>query len=321
MAFATTMKTAGKGILLAKIEATYGTDPTPSNTVDAIYADSIDIKPIWDSIERANLAPALGANPKYYRGVGMTIEFGAEIRGSGDTDKDVPPEVSALLQACGLTQTITAATSVAYAPNSLLDGALSCTIYFYNAGILHKITGCRGNVSLDLQAGKLGKYKFSMTGTYAEPTDQANVVPTFISTLPPNCSSMAFTLTGLGTNLVTDKLSIDLGNTVTPQKDISSVNGIRQYFISARDTKASFEPEAQALSAYNPWAAIVAGTTGAMSATLTGTVAAGNTITVAAPKSVITDVSYGEREKALTYSNPLSLLPNTGNDEFTLTFT
>lgn len=319
MAFTMTMKTAGKGILLAKIEGTYGVDSTPSNTLNAIYADAISIKPLWESVDRANLSNKLGAQPKYYRGVGMQIEFGAEIRGSGTAG--TAPEVDAILQACGMTHANTPATSDAYAPNSLLDGALSCTIYFYESGILHKVTGCRGTMSLDIQAGKLGKYKFSMTGLYAEPTEPGGVVPTFIATMPPNCSDMAFTLAGLGTNLVTDKLSIDLGNTVTPQKDISSINGIRQYFINARETKSSFEPEAQDLADFNPWYAITAGVTGAMSAVLTGYVAAGNTITITAPKAIITDLSYGERDKALTYSTPLALLPDAGDDELILTFT
>ena len=62
-----------------------------------------------------------------------------ELAGSGTAG--TAPRYGALLQACGLSETIVASTSVTYAPVS--SAFSSATIYFNNDGIRHILTGCR----------------------------------------------------------------------------------------------------------------------------------------------------------------------------------
>ena len=170
------------GMMLAKIEATYATDPTPTAEANliAITRNGLKFNPKFGHVTRAILdgtlskVAGLNATPE------VSFSFDVEVRGNrtdgiaADISKGSVAnlvEIDCLLQACDLAATYTAETGlgnrdgyVTYAPYVPTDMGKGVTIYFYTGLKLHKITGCKGTVKGVLEAGKFGVLTFDMVG-------------------------------------------------------------------------------------------------------------------------------------------------------------
>src|SRR3990167_609095 len=127
-----------KALVLAKVETTYGTDPTPTTAANAILVQDLVIKPIKGPVERPKQT-ATYMNKQTLLGEEMyEVSFKTEIVGSGTPG--TAPRVGALLLACGCSETIyTATPSVNYRDAS--SSLSSVTLYCYQGGRLHKIFG------------------------------------------------------------------------------------------------------------------------------------------------------------------------------------
>jgi hypothetical protein len=312
---ADTVKLASKGVLLAKIETTYGTDPTPTGGANAIRVEEPKVEPSWKKLTRNYAQSYMGAKRQIVIGETVKISFKTEIKGSGSAG--TAPEIGPLLRACGRTETIVPATSVAYAPNSLVDSGESITIYVYKDGIARKVLGCRGNAVIEAKAGEFGYISWEFEGLYAGPVDEANASPTWTSVLPPRFISASFTYASM--SAIISSLKIDFGNELAKRPSANAATGMLQVFIKDRKVTASIDPEVVALATKNWETAMTGNTEAALAATLGSS--AGNICTIGAPKVVIDDLKEAEREGIWTYDMPLVCLPNSGNDELTLTFT
>src|SRR5688572_11130798 len=168
-------------VLLAKIESSYGVDPTPVAGTNAILFSQLEIVPFDQlrMVDREAVRASLGTLPHSYAGSLGGIRFRAELKGSGAAG--TAPEIGPLLRACGLGETIVASTSVTYAPvSSALE---SVTIYGFEFGrVRHIFLGCRGNATLRFAAGELGSVQFEFMGRRSTVTDQTQPVPTINTT-------------------------------------------------------------------------------------------------------------------------------------------
>ena len=91
--------------LLAKIEATEGTDSVPTGAADAIQANDVSITPMAGNEETRNLMlPWLGNQGVVLTGDYVQMEFSVEVAGAGAAGT-VPP-YGALLRASGMSETI-----------------------------------------------------------------------------------------------------------------------------------------------------------------------------------------------------------------------
>lgn len=299
--------------LLAKLEVTYGTDPIPTGAANAILCSNLNINPLnAQTAERNLIRGYLGSSEVLIAGKSVVVEVEVEMAGSGTAG--TAPAYDALLKACGMAATIAAGVDVQYKPISAAYP--SVTLYYNIDGVLHKITGARGNVELVMQAGQIPKLRFTFTGLYNGPIDSA--VPTVVYTpfrtpvAVNNTNTTGFTFTGfagvlesLNVNFNMQQQYINRPGTERVQTTDRRVSGTA--VIEAPDT----------IAAKNFFADALASTLGSLSI-VHGTVA-GNRFGIDSATVDIADPTYSDSNGVHMLSIPFVLVPTTaGNDEVTL---
>ena len=302
-------------LLLAKIESTYNTDPTPAASTDAVLCEGLT----WSSAglkmpERPSVRPSLGALKQIYAGRLLQVSFSCEVKGSGAAG--TAPEIGQLLRACGLGETIVASTSVTYAPVS--TSLESATLYVYEDGKQIKITGCRGNVAFTCEAGNKIMANFTMTGHEAAQTDVSLASPTFDSTSPEPFIGGTFTVDSFAAKIST--FTFDLANQVAMPTDVSAADGYGEITIVSRDVNGSIDPldelvADEAFLANFKSGAAMALATGAIGAT------AGNILSISMPAISYRDASMSDRDGLAALELPFGAAESTTDDEVSLAFT
>lgn len=312
-------KLTRRRVVLAKIETEYGTDAEPlpaSNALICNTSSSISIS--GDEVERDYVRDVLSPIGSVVTTKTVSFTLQTELKGGGTEATDIlPPEYEPLLLSCGMQKTGDASTGWIYQPVSDPADHDSCTIYYYEDGLLHKAVGCRGTFSLNAAVSALGTIEFSMTGLWVNPVDQALPAPTIADIVPPVVASMGLTVGGY--TPVCTALSIDLGVSTSQRKDVNADAGITGIEIQSRRPTGSLDPETPALSEFNPWAAWAGATKAAISATIGSD--SGNQIEISIPKAQYGAPSYGDRDGILTYSLPFTAtIDSAGDDEIVLTY-
>lgn len=297
--------------VLAKTEAAYGTDPTPTGGANAMQMTNVQVEPMaGQSVSRDLLFPYLGHQGVLLTGTHGTIAGDIEIAGSGAAG--TAPAWGPLLKACGFAETIDVGVDVQYNPISATFS--SVTIYYNLDGVQHILLGCRGSMSLSLVPLQVPRMRFSFTGLSGTITDVALPAVTltgFTKPVPVNKANTTMTLHGW--TAIAESLSIDIANQVEPRFLI----GEESVEIVDRMSTGSAVVVATSL-ATKDWFSIAAAETLAALAVQQGTVA-GNIITLAAPKVQIGRPTQGVSQGIANYSLPLMLRPSAGDDELVIT--
>lgn len=311
---------SNREVILVKVESTYNVDPTPVITADAVLVES----PSWsDAGLRMVDRPAVSANidtkQQVYAGALKQVTFDVELKGAGAAYSATNyPEVSALLRACGFDETIVVtggSETVTYLPVS--TGHESATIYYYQDGTRHILTGCRGNVSFNLETGSIGKASFTMTGHFSTTTDTALPSPTYLSTVPPAIINGAFTIDSYAG--VISALAFDAGNTVATPPDFNSADGYAAVQVTKRDINGSMDPEAVLVATEAYEANFRAGTQMALVTGDIGSVQY-NKYNITMPKVYYRAIAPGDRDGVRTYDMGFGAGINTGDDEVSIVF-
>ena len=302
-------------VVLAKIETVYGTDPTPTNLLNAMLMTDVSFTPMAGTDVSRNLErPYLGAQAQIPAALTAMLEGSVEMAASGTLG--TAPAWGALLRACGFSQTVNAGVSVIYAPvSSAFEGL---TVYFYQGGTLQKVTGCRGTVAFTLSAQGIPSMRFKFTGLWQVATDQAAVVPTLTSFQKPLVASKVNTpvFTVNGVSLVARDFSLDVANQVEPRLLINQ----EQIMIVDRAPLLKATVEAETLATLNPFTLAQSQTSVAVALTH-GTVA-GNKVAISCPTCQMKRLpGYGNNQSVLEWPLELVPLPNAGNDEISVTLT
>lgn len=305
-----------KTAILAKIETTYGTDATPDAAADAVLLASLTPTPLnSETVDRNLIRSYLGASEKLLTGQSMQFEIEMEVAGFGTAGPTMPtPGYDALLRACGLSSTVTAGTSVVYAPvSSAFD---SVTIYWEEDGVLYKATGCRGTLTMDFSARGIPTYKITLTALYSAHADDTVGTPDTSAYVTPVAVNAANT-TGITLDSFVDavltEFSIDLGNQVVYHNYPGSTNNVR---ITDRSASGKLTVLSTKVADYD-WLAKVKAET-LINFSLTHGPAT-NQIVVTAPKMQLTNPTRGDADGVSTTSFDLVLNPDAGNDELTIT--
>ncbi len=148
-----------KTFLLAKLESTYGIDSVPTAD-DAILVSSAEFTYTSSNKERNVIKPWMGSEEELTGDDYGTISFTVEAAPSGTAG--TAAKWGKLLQACAMSETITAATKVAYLPVSASFASL--TFYYIIDGIRYIMTGCRGNAQFVYEVNDIPSIKFTFTG-------------------------------------------------------------------------------------------------------------------------------------------------------------
>jgi len=306
-----------KRLLLAKIEGsnTYATDPTPVGT-DAVLVSNLSIQPLQLELkDRELILAALGNTEKVVGQRLVGISFDVEIAGSGTAG--TAPKWSALMQACGLSETIVATTSVTYAPVS--TGFKSTTLYYFADGVRHKVTGCRGSWSMELQAGEIPKISFEFTGLYNAPTDETQPTLTYSNQADPVVVNSANTtpIEVHGYAACLESFSLSLANE-TPFRQLAGCT--QQVMITDRAPEGEVTIEAPTIAGKNFFTAASGQTLDEFSWTHGTT--AGNIVTFTAPTCNLGSPEYEDSDGIIMLKLPFMPQPTAaGNDEFTIALT
>ena len=184
-------------LLLAKLETTYGTDPSPSATADVIQvvggSINADIKKEVVEIEEAGYY-----EPTNILSAGITPALSFDVYFKGSGTGDTPPQIGRLIKACGFSETIDS-TNLKVEYDALGVGTEwdSITAYLYRGDALEKIFGGRGTFKITAEAGKplIGSFEFKgSNGSVASSTYPSFTVSE--TTTPPIVLSATFTVGG-----------------------------------------------------------------------------------------------------------------------------
>jgi hypothetical protein len=304
-----------KRLILVKTEATYGTDSTPAGT-DALLVRNLDITPLsGDVVSRDLIRPYLGNFDQLIGLTSVGITFEVELAGSGTAG--TAPKFDAILKACGLAATIVSSTSVTYAPVSASFS--SATIYFNVDGVLHKLTGCRGSLTMSCAVGAIPTLAFNLTGVYNAPTDTAQPAVTYSAQATPlifregNTSSFSF----FSYSGVLQSVDFNLANDLVYRE---LVGGTKETLITDRKPAGTVMIEAPTIATKDFFTTALGSSTGNLTF-LHGTTA-GNRVTFTASQVDVLNPTYQDQDSIMMLSVPYVALPTTaGNNEFSLAFT
>lgn len=304
-----------KRLLLAEIESTYATDPVPLGT-DAVLVSNLSVQPLQLELKDRELILGYLGNTEMVVGQRLVgISFDVEIAGSGVAG--TAPKWSALIQACGFSETIVASTSVTYAPVS--TSFKGVTLYFFADGVRHKITGCRGTWSMSLETGEIPKISFEFTGLYNAPTDETQPAPTFSNQADPVVVNSANTtpLQVHGYAACMSSFNLSLANE-TPFRQLAGCT--QQVMITDRKPEGEAVIEAPTIAQKDFFTAASGQTTGQFSWKHGQT--AGNIVTFTAPTCNLSSPEYEDSDGIIMLKLPFMPQPTAaGNDEFTLALT
>lgn len=301
-----------KRTILAKIETTYGTDSTPTGAANAILVRNMTITPLnAELVNRDLIRPYLGASEQLLATAYVSIEFEVEMAGSGTAG--TAPAYDALLKACGMSATTSAGVSVTYTPVSA--SFPSVTLYHNVDGVLHKITGARGNVELDIQARAIPVFKFSFTGLYNAPTDAAAPAVTYTAFQTPlaanSDNSTGFSLFSYSGAL--QSMNLNFGNAV----QYRSLIGAEDVLLTDRQVSGQIMFEAPTITAKDFFSVALGTTLGALD--ITHGTTAGNRVQITSSRVSVNNPTYQDQDGIMMMQVPVRLVPTTaGNDEISI---
>lgn len=302
-------------VILAKPETVYGTDPTPTGAANAILMTNVSFSPMeGEDVSRELIRPFLGNQGTLSAGLRAVLTGSTELAGSGVAG--TAPAWGVLARACAMAETVVEDTSVAYTRVS--DAHESATIYFWQGETLQKMTGVRGNGVLTVAAQGIPRIEWTLTGLWAAPAEQTQAVPVFTPWKAPlvanKVNTPSFKIDTVARVLRT--FTLNLGGQVEPRlligsEDIRIVDTLEQ--ISATI-------EAVPLSTFNPFDK--ARTKTSVAIELVHGTTAGGIITIAAPRcEVMRPGAAEDQQNVVEWPLQFRPLPDTGDDQLTITLT
>lgn len=307
-------------VILAKIESVYNTDPTPVANTDAILVE----EPNWAHegarmVERPARRQTMGMLQQVYGGSLKQVSFAVELKGPGTAySASNRPEIDPLLRACGFAATVDAtggSETVTYDPAS--SSHESVTIYYYQDGTVHKLTGCRGNVAFALEAGGVVKANFTLTGHSVAATDVSLPTPTNDSTVPPVFIGATFTVQSYAA--VINALNFDMANQVIMPPNANASDGYGEIQIVGRDVNGSFDPEHTLVATHDWEGKWRSGATGTL---VTGTIGSTqyNRFDIDFAKVYYRSIAPGDRDGLRSLDVSFGAVEDSGDDEVSIVF-
>lgn len=307
-----------KTAILAKIETTYGTDPTPTGAANAILISNATFDLNYNNVSRDLVRAYLGGSEQLVGTRFVQCSFEVEFANSGTAG--TAPAWGPLLRACGFAEaSLTTPTRVEYTPVSATFA--SVTIYYHLDGVLRKALGCMGTAEIMLGEGERPLYRFQFTGldggrtAVADPslTLTAWKTPSVISDvntgdLNLGCTYSAGAISG-GTVFPSRGLMLNLGNTVSQK----ALLGGQAVSISQRDITGSMQLDLTAAQEVTAITDINANTVTGLG--FTHSSGAGVGLVVHAPAMQRINPKDAEYEGDLHMTLDLRLVPSAGNDE------
>jgi len=305
-------------VITAAIEATAGSDASPTGAANAVLAFDVNIDPLdAQNIKRTLMRGYFGGSDELVGPGSVKVSFSMELAGSGTAG--TAPAWGAVVQACAFAEgTLATPARVEYTPVSTLLKTVS--MYYYDDGVRHKVLGAMGNLSISAKVGErpLLKCEFTgldggiaaamTTGTYTawkKPVamTKANVIDITLGATYANG-----VLTG-GTVYPSTGLDVNLANAVSFEPLLSE----ESVDITDREPVGNVELKLTAAEEVAFYAQVKTNATQSMAITI-GTVA-GNKIIVFMPSVQLRKPKKVDRNGKRLVGYEVGVLPLTGNDE------
>ena len=307
--------------LLAKIESSYGSNPSPVAGSNAIQVTDIEVTPIEaDNVQASAFQGFIGNSTQasILANKRVAVSFGAELSGSGA--RGTASALSPLLKSCGLSETVVAggSGSVTYAPVSA--NFSSCTILCFYGATRHLITGCRGTATITMAAGQFAQINFEFTGIYNAP-DSTAMSGTFTvanqsAALEVNDTNITTATFHGATSQRLESFDLALNNEILYKETTSS----KEVLIVNRTPGGTVVLEEPVRATTDYFAKAAASVTGNTSIVLGAT--SGNIVTVNVPQTDITGVTRADTGGVNALNLPYLALPTTaGNNELSIVMT
>lgn len=297
-----------------KKESTYGTDAVldGTNVIDIIDPKFDDIREtVKREILNSSLSMFQSIAGKGYADINCVVE----LKGSGSAG--TAPEVGALLQACSMTETVDAGSSVVYTLNSADDPA-SVTYEQDADGVLHQALGARFSFDLGIVSGEMGKYTFKGQGLYATPIDATLPIKSGgDTTIPPLAESCSLTIGG--DTVEAREFNISLNNQLSFFESLNQSANIKEVRVVKREPSVSIKAEA-VLEATKDWYTEMESATQQAFSLQIGS-SAGNIIIISGYLNVIT-IKQEDVDGIMYYQIEAELARNSsaGNDELQIIY-
>ena len=304
-----------KRAILLKTETTYGTDSVPTGA-NALTVRNLDITPIsGDLVSRDLVRPYLGGYQQLIANTKVELSFEVELAGSGTAG--TAPQWGPAMLACGTAATTVANTSVTYAPVS--SSFSSCTIYFFNDGVRHAVTGWRGSVSISAQVGQISAWQFKGIGIYNTPTDNSVGAVTLANQADPlvfrQGNTSNYSLFGHAGCL--ESFQFDLNNELVYRELVGCT---KEVLITNRTPGGQVMFEMVSMATKDFFTTALGTSTGSL--TLTHGTTPGNRVVFTLPQTDITTVPLADSNGVIMMNPSYVALPSAaGNDEFSIALT
>lgn len=214
------------------------------------------------------------------------------------------------------TSVISIPAQVVYKPVS--NNLESVTFYCYVDGVLHKMVGARGSVSMKASAQGIPMLTFTFTGLFTEPSD--TTIPTVSLTLfQAPLAINATNTSGLNVSGYTaaacSDFSFDLANAIAFRSLPGAADNV---VLTDRKPVGSITIELTTVAAKDWWSAMRNVDLGPFSVTH-GT-AAGNKVKIDAPQMQIDTPAYADKDGITMLTMKQTFIPQNGNDELVICF-
>lgn len=309
-------------VILAKPETTAGTDAVPTGAANAILVSEMTIDPLEaQNVERNLIRGYFGASEELVGPANVRCSFTVELAGSGTAV--TAPAWGSLLLGCAMAEgSLSSPSRVEYTP--VTDALKTLTLYYYDAGVLHKLLGAMGNCTLSAKVGERPVLRFEFVGLDGGISAVPNATPTLTAWKKPvvigkasavdvtlGCTYAAGALSG-GTVYPSTGIEIALGNAVnfTPLVSQESID------ITDRQVTGNTELDLTAAQEVTLMADVKANATQGMGFTI-GT-AAGSKIIIHAPAVQLARPRKAELNGKRLIGYDLRMVPVSGNDELRL---
>lgn len=271
-------------VLLNKLETTYGSDPTLAAAnaflVDRVIAPNLG----FDTSERKVADGSTSPRGVHIGASWYDLNLVWALRGSGTVD--TPPEFSPTLQACGLTETINAATDVTYTSVKLTSAQKSCAYTHFLAGDHSTLLlGARGAFSMEGSIGQPVMVTTPMKALYAAPTNAANPgSEVYDATQPPIFMSGSFAFASGAYKLRSFKLASN--PQIAERRYVGATYGIGGFLLTEWQASGEIVIELDSAADKIWFSHAIAGTLGAFDMTVGAT--AGNKFDIDVPACKLT---------------------------------
>ena len=308
---------AHKRALLAKTEISIGVDANPTPEQNAILVSELAITPlIAEEALRAKSLTYFANDESILAGLHAEVTFAVECAASGDPALE--PAWAKLIRACGCKQTnLAQGAGTLFNPSSQQGETLS--IYIYMDKTKHVLTACKGTFSIHFEAQEFPRFIFQFRGKYINPQSQSfpeTQTQNFIQ--PELPSAQTLTIFRLGDiDLGVERFRFELNNTFPYSARLNE----EQIDIVGREPTGQMTIRDPGIKSELGSGNIFQSAENAQKQSLQiklGKVA-GHLIEFTFPQVQIKppryDASYGIQNLEL----PLTFLPLTGDDEFSIT--